>query len=117
MNVKVEIELYDLDERAMFEDLVAKIDRWRGLTAVERYEQSLHADPAQLDLPLAPGAVSATLTAEPAKVTIADLEAALTAYYKREGLPAAKAVLAEFSAARVGDISEDFWPELMERLK
>lgn len=89
-----------------------------GEVRLEKVEPA--ADPAQMDLPFDPVVpVPVMWSGKPkdTKVTIADLEAALTTYYKREGLPAAKAVLAEFGAARVGEVPGERWGELMERLK
>lgn len=101
-------------------DIDNAVEEVKILLEAERIINDMRASrmpPIPADVPAQISLFDSPPPAEPVKITIGDLEAALTAYYKREGLPAAKAVLADFSAARVGDISEDFWPELMERLK
>ena len=111
MRVKVELTLRDNHERLMFEDLVARVDAWRALTAVERYELTLPVDERQLEIPLAEADISPIaeggpmpLPPPPEKITIADLEVAVSKYYKGNGLAATKALLEKFGAARVGDV-------------
>lgn len=114
---KVELYLDDPQEFQWFQQFLTALYNYRqqkyAAAGDERQPQDAVVVPPAAPQPAEPAPAPA-----PAGPTKAELEAALHASLKARGLAATRAIIQQFGtgAKKATDISEDFWPELIEML-
>lgn len=131
--VEVKLYLHDAIEIQMLAQFEGFLEQKRAQDNARQFENAQTPEPAiptpatEPTEPTAPPAatdtqVIASITPEGATKaapipTDAEMVAALTKYHEAKGLPAAVALLGEFNAKRVGDISPDLRAAFIGRTK
>jgi hypothetical protein len=108
--IEVSLKLNDYHEVALFHDWLQLLEARREMGAIAKQKVAELPDVPPITLEQAIEEVNAEHApnlqklAEPEKITNEMLEQAITAYYRKHKLPAAKAILAKYGVERVGEI-------------